>query len=59
MYWSGSWGYIFPDCPIDEAIRVCINPVENSVVATLEKHMVRRAILEEVNFNNILFSNLE
>ena len=34
-YWSGSWGYIFPYCPVDEAIQVRIDPVENSVVAAL------------------------
>ena len=44
---SGSWGYIFPYSPIDEAIQVRIDPVENSVVVALENHIVRRAILEE------------
>ena len=34
-YWSGSWGYIFPYYPVDEAIRVRIDPVENYVVAAL------------------------
>ena len=34
-YWSGSWGYIFPYCPVDEAISFRIDPVENSVVAAL------------------------
>ena len=34
-YWSGSLGYIFPYCPVDEAIGVHIDPVENSVVAAL------------------------
>ena len=38
-YWSGSWGYIFPYCPEDEAIQVHVDPVENSVVAALgNKH---------------------
>ena len=30
-------GYIFPFCPLDEAIRVRIDPVEKSVVAALGK----------------------
>ena len=39
-YWSGSWGYIFPYCPVDEAIQVRIDPVDNSAVAALGIHMV-------------------
>ena len=35
MYWSGSWGYIFPYCPVDEAIQIRIDLVENSVVTVL------------------------
>ena len=42
QYWK-SWfsvlvwhvGYIFPYCPVDEAIRVCMDPAENSVVPAL------------------------
>ena len=34
-YWSGSWCYIFPYCPVDEAVGVRIDPVENSVLAAL------------------------
>ena len=34
-YWSGSWGYIFPYCPVDEAACVRIDPVENSVAEAL------------------------
>ena len=29
------WAYIFPYCPVDEAIGIRIDPVENSVVAAL------------------------
>ena len=32
---AGRQGYIFPYCPVDEAIRVRIDPVENSSVAAL------------------------
>ena len=35
MYWYGSWGYFFPYCPVDKAIQVRKDPVENSVVAAL------------------------
>ena len=34
-YWSGSWGYIFPYCQVDEATRVRIDLEENSVLAAL------------------------
>ena len=36
------WGYIFSYCPVDEALWVCIDPVENSVVAALGNTPVRR-----------------
>ena len=33
--WSGSLGYIFPYCPVDESLQVGIDPLENYVVAAL------------------------
>ena len=35
LYWSGIWGYIFPYCRVDEAIRGRIDPIDNPVVAAL------------------------
>ena len=54
-YSSGRLGYIFPYCPVDEAIRVCIDPVENSVVATLgnthgQESNTRRVKFQYYNF---------
>ena len=35
-YWPGScWGYFFPYCPVDEALRVRIGPVEKYDVLAL------------------------
>ena len=54
MHYSLSTKEIPRDFPVDEAIWVRIDPVENSVVAELEIYMVRGAISEE--FNIMLFS---
>ena len=54
-YWSGNWGYIFPYFPVDEAIRVRIDRVENSVVAALgnmhdQESNTRRAKFQYYHF---------
>ena len=54
-YWSSSWGYIFPYYPVDEAISVHIDPVENSVVAALGHTHGQESNTREKNFNIILF----
>ena len=49
-YWSGSWGYIFQYCPVNEAIRFRIDPVENSVAAALGNTHGQESNTRRVNF---------
>ena len=57
QYWK-SWfsvlvwqlGYIFPYCPVYEALRVHIDPVENSVVAALRNSHGQEINTKRVNF---------
>ena len=43
-------GVYFPSCPVDEAIRVRIDPVENSVVAALGKTHGQESNTKRVKF---------
>ena len=43
-------GYTFPYCPVDEAIRVRIDPVENSVVAALGNRHGQESNTRRVKF---------
>ena len=55
LYGSDSWGYIFLYCPVDEAIQVCIDPVENSVVAALGNTHGQESNTRRVKFQSYPF----
>ena len=44
---------------VDEAIRVCIDPIEDSVVAALGNTHGQKSNNRRINFNIILVSNTE
>ena len=48
-------GAIFPYCPVDEAIRVRIDPVDNSVVAGLGNTHGQVSNIRRVKFKSIFF----
>ena len=59
MHWSGRWGYTFPYCPVDEAIRVHIDPVQNYVVAALGNTHGQKSNTRRVKFQYCFFFVIE
>ena len=59
MYWPGSWGYIFPYCLVDKAIRVHISPVETSAVVAVGNIHNQESNTRRVKFHYYFFLVIE